>query len=124
MEIKNGDFVANQTRKSRFVDWEIGANFLVSVANMMLNLCFLCQIGSFEWNTPLFTVSGFCLEEMSNKVSGYPLIFDDFHIVFVSLHQYEYFFLSASICVVGTDSIQLIMCCVVVELSYALYIVC
>ena len=59
------------------------------------------------------------LEEMSNKVSGFPLIFDDFHIVFVSLHQHEYFFLSAS-----TGSIQLIMCCVVVELSYDLYIVC
>ena len=38
--------------------------------------------------------------------------------------QYEYFFLSASICEVCTGSIQLIMCCVVVELSYELYIVC
>lgn len=64
------------------------------------------------------------LEEMSNKVSGFPLIFYDFHIVSVSLHQYEYFFLSASICEVCTGSIQLIMCCVVVELSYDLYIVC
>ena len=53
-------FWGTKLEKSGFVDWEIGADFLVSEANMMLNLCFSCQIGSVEWTTPLFTGSGFC----------------------------------------------------------------
>lgn len=44
MEIKNGDLQG-------LIFW--------CQTNMMLNLCFSCQIGSVEWNTPLFMGSGF-----------------------------------------------------------------